>query len=72
MDANILSIGAYACPGKLFATTTVTICLRAIASEFDVSFAPGETGEVFDSMAQDTFTTTLPPLQLLFTPRQSK
>jgi hypothetical protein len=40
-----------------------------IAQNFDVSFAPGETGQEFDSEMLDTFTVTLPPLQLQFTPR---
>jgi hypothetical protein len=40
-----------------------------IAQSFDVSFAPGETGHTFDHEMLDTFTVTLPPLQLQFTPR---
>jgi hypothetical protein len=40
-----------------------------IAQKFDVSFAPGETGETFDNEMLDTFTVTLPPLQLQMTPR---
>lgn len=49
---------------------TVRIALSSIVQEFDVSFAPGETGEKFDKEAMDTFTTTLPPLFLQFTPRK--
>ena len=49
---------------------TLRIALSNIAQQFDISFAPGETGEKFDKGAMDTFTTTLPPLFLQFTPRQ--
>ncbi|KAF2450629.1 hypothetical protein P171DRAFT_426956 [Karstenula rhodostoma CBS 690.94] len=41
----------------------------AIAQNLDVAFAPGETGEAFEKEFLDTFTVTLPPLQLVFTPR---
>jgi hypothetical protein len=40
-----------------------------IAQNFDVSFAPGEDGVEFDNEILDTFTVTLPPLQLQFAPR---
>jgi hypothetical protein len=43
--------------------------LSMIAQNFDVSFAPGETGEAFDNEMLDTFTVTLPPLQLQFAAR---
>lgn len=48
---------------------TVRSALARIAQQYDVSFAPGETGEDFDLKARDTFKTTLAPLQLQFTPR---
>ncbi|KAF2185244.1 cytochrome P450 [Zopfia rhizophila CBS 207.26] len=63
------SLGAYSCPGKNLAQLSLRISISSIAQNFDVSFAPGETGENFDKEALDTFTTTLPPLQLQFTPR---
>lgn len=40
-----------------------------IVRYFEVGFAPGETGEAFEHEALDTFTVTLPPLLLQFTPR---
>jgi hypothetical protein len=43
-----------------------------IAQNFDVEFAPGETGEAFENEILDTFTVTLPPLQLKFNPRQGR
>lgn len=46
------------------------IALSRIAQEFDISFAPGETGEKFDKEAEDVVTTNLPPLMLQFTPRK--
>jgi hypothetical protein len=40
-----------------------------IAQNFDVGFAPGEDGVNFEKEILDTFTVTLPPLKLQFTPR---
>ncbi|KAK6954544.1 hypothetical protein Daesc_004511 [Daldinia eschscholtzii] len=40
------------------------------AQHFDVAFAAGETGEMFDKEAQDIFTTSLKPLVLQFSPRK--
>lgn len=65
------SIGAYSCPGKNLALMSLRISLSMIAQNFDVSFAPGETGEAFEKEIMDTFTVTLPALQLRFTPRTS-
>lgn len=45
--------------------------IARIASEFDISFAPGETGEAFDRDAKDTFTFTVGPLMLKFQPREA-
>lgn len=44
--------------------------LRRIASEFDISFAPGEDGREFDTAAKDTFTLAVPPLFLVFKKRE--
>lgn len=49
---------------------SLRISLSMVAQNFDVSFAPGETGEAFENEILDTFTVTLPPLQLRFTPRK--
>ena len=64
-------IGAYSCPGKNLAHMSLRISLSMIAQNFDVSFASGETGEEFEKEILDTFTVTLPSLQLRFTPRTS-
>jgi len=66
------SIGAYSCPGKNLAMMSLRITISHIALLYDVDFAPGETGEKFDEEVLDTFTTTLAPLQLVFTPRERK
>jgi len=65
------SLGAYSCPGKNLAQMSLRISLSMIAQNFDVSFAPGENGEAFEKEIMDTFTVTLPALQLRFTPRKS-
>jgi len=62
-------LGAYACPGKNLAQLSLRTSLSMIAQNFDVAFAPGEDGVTFDNEMLDTFTVTLPPLQLQFTPR---
>ncbi len=71
---NVLtsSTGAYSCPGKNLALMVLRSAVSRIALQFDIAFAPGETGQDFDLKAMDTFTTTLPPLRLQFSPRQSK
>jgi hypothetical protein len=43
--------------------------LSRIALNFDLAFAPGETGEVFDKGVKDTFTFTVRDLQVVFTKR---
>lgn len=64
------TLGAYQCPGKNLAFLSLRIALARTLREFDVAFAPGETGEAFDRDAKDTFTTTLPPMMLQFTKRK--
>jgi hypothetical protein len=68
-DANIFA-GAYGCPGKNLAQLSLRTSVSMIAQNFDVSFAPGEDGKEFENQILDTFTVTLPPLQLVFTPRR--
>ncbi|KAL1592404.1 hypothetical protein SLS59_009757 [Nothophoma quercina] len=64
------SLGAYSCPGKNLAQLSLRVALSTIVQNFDITFAPGETGEAFDKEMLDTFTVTLPPLQLQFSPRE--
>jgi cytochrome P450 len=64
--------GAYSCPGKNLALLSLRTSLSMIAQNFDVSFAPGEDGVHFDNEMLDTFTVTLPPLQLQFNPRANR
>ncbi|KAI1414401.1 monooxygenase [Hypoxylon sp. FL1857] len=64
------TIGAYSCVGKHLAMTSLRIAISTIAQHFDVSFAVGESGKEFDEGAMDTFTTSLKPLMLKFSPRK--
>ncbi|KAI1481739.1 cytochrome P450 [Daldinia eschscholtzii] len=64
------SHGTYGCIGKHLAMMTLRIALSRIVQHFDVAFAAGETGEMFDKGAQDIFTTSLKPLVLQFSPRK--
>lgn len=63
-------LGLHSCPGKNLALMSLRISLSKIALHFDMSFAPGEDGVNFDDAALETFTTTLPPLQLQFSKRK--
>ncbi|KAI5857444.1 putative benzoate 4-monooxygenase cytochrome P450 [Durotheca rogersii] len=62
-------LGPTACPGKNLAMMALRIAISRIAQSFDISFAPGETGEEFDTEELESFITKLPPLKLRFLPR---
>ncbi|KAL4985338.1 cytochrome P450 [Aspergillus falconensis] len=62
-------VGRYGCVGKQLALTETRVVIAHIALEFNLTFAPGETGEAFDRDAKDTFTFTVGPLMLDFRPR---
>ncbi|KAI4602498.1 hypothetical protein KJ359_009742 [Pestalotiopsis sp. 9143b] len=70
-DAPFLpfQLGLHSCPGKNLALMSLRIALSKVALNFDMSFAPGEDGANFDDAALETFTTTLPSLQLQFSKR---
>lgn len=63
------SLGEYGCPGKHLANMSLRIAISAIVQNFEVSFGLGEDGRKFEEETLDTFTVTLPPLQLKFEPR---
>jgi cytochrome P450 len=62
--------GSYSCIGKSTALMELRSVLAGIAMKFDIAFAPGETGEVFDTKGKDYFVYQLPELRLVFTPRK--
>ena len=61
----------HACAGKNLAYLTMRTAISAIVQNFDITFAPGETGEKFDGDYLGQFVMMLRPLQLVFTPRSS-
>ncbi|KAL4791151.1 cytochrome P450 [Aspergillus venezuelensis] len=61
--------GPYVCPGKKLALMSLRISISKLAQLYDISFAPGETGKLFETKTLDTFTTTLPPLNVQFVHR---
>ncbi|PIG82069.1 cytochrome P450 [Aspergillus arachidicola] len=63
------SLGIYGCVGKNLAMLSLRVAISTLAQRYDIRFAPGETGEAFWNDALDTFTTCLPPLQVVFHPR---
>ncbi|KAL4738341.1 cytochrome P450 [Aspergillus similis] len=64
-------LGRYGCVGKQLALMEMRLVIARIALEFDLAFAPGETGEAFDRDAKDTFTVNVGPLMLDFKPRSA-
>ncbi|CBF80338.1 protein CYP671A1 [Aspergillus nidulans FGSC A4] len=64
-------LGRYGCVGKQLALMEMRLVIARIAMEFDLAFAPGETGEAFDRDAKDTFTFNIGPLMLDFKPRSA-
>lgn len=46
------------------------MAIWSIATNFDISLAPGEDGRSFDEDAKDTFTMAVPPLHLIFSKRK--
>lgn len=63
-------LGPYSCPGNNLAMLSLRISVSTLAQQYDIAFAPGETGERFEKETLDTFTTTLPPLNLRFSKRE--
>ncbi|KAE8154452.1 cytochrome P450 [Aspergillus avenaceus] len=63
------SFGPYSCPGKNLALLMLRMTVSILVQEYDIAFAPGETGEAFEKGTLDTFTTTLPPVQVQFQKR---
>lgn len=49
---------------------SMRITISNIVQQFDIAFAPGETGKEFVTDRKDVFTTVLPLLQLQFTLRK--
>ncbi|KAH7382175.1 cytochrome P450 [Pyrenochaeta sp. MPI-SDFR-AT-0127] len=64
-------MGMHACVGKNLAYLTLRTALTAIVLNFDITFAPGETGDEFDGNYLSSLMMTLRPLQLIFTPRSA-
>ncbi|KAL4952094.1 cytochrome P450 [Aspergillus filifer] len=63
-------LGRYGCVGKQLALMEMRLVLARMVWEFDITFAPCETGEAFDRDVQDTFTFTVGPLMLQFQVRE--
>jgi cytochrome P450 len=59
----------HACAGKSLAYMTLRTAISALVQNFDIDFAPDETGEKFDGDFLASFMMVLRPLNLIFTPR---
>ncbi|KAL7811419.1 cytochrome P450 [Trichoderma gracile] len=60
--------GQWACPGRNLALMEMRMVLSCIALQYNMSLAYSEAAKRFDSDVMDTFTLTLPPLHIVFTP----
>lgn len=63
------NLGSYSCIGRVLALMELRSALSRIALNFDLAFAPGETGEVFNREVLDTFTLTVKDLWVVFRKR---
>jgi hypothetical protein len=61
--------GSYSCIGRVLALMELRSALSRIALNFDLAFASGETGEVFEREVKDTFTLTVRDLYVVFSKR---
>lgn len=61
--------GQWACPGRNLAMMEIRMVISRIALEYNIAIAEEDLGERFDKEAKDTFTLTLPPLRLVFSPK---
>ncbi|KAK5627603.1 hypothetical protein RRF57_003318 [Xylaria bambusicola] len=66
------SQGRYACIGRNLALNELRAVISKAVLEFDISFAPGETGRALLEDSKDIFTMSLAKLELCFTKRSSK
>jgi cytochrome P450 family 628 len=58
--------GAYGCAGKQLALMEVLLVMTQLVREFDISFAPQETGEKLVKEMKDHFNVSLEPFYLGF------
>ncbi|GAP88827.1 putative cytochrome P450 [Rosellinia necatrix] len=63
------SLGRYACIGRNLALNELRAVISKSVLEFDITFAPGETGRTLLEESKDIFTMSLARLELSFTKR---
>ncbi|KAF2875193.1 putative cytochrome P450 [Massariosphaeria phaeospora] len=63
------SSGPYGCIGRPLALLNVRTTLARIVTSFDISFAPGESGDNFEGKAREKFTIGFGDLMISFRPR---
>lgn len=61
--------GQWACPGRNFAMMEIRMVISRIALQYTIAIAEEDLGKRFDKEVKDTFTLTLPPLRLVFSPK---
>ncbi|KAH8828634.1 cytochrome P450 [Flagelloscypha sp. PMI_526] len=67
---NPFSRGAYACVGKHAAWMELRIALSKLVLNFDFAFETAEGAEYFEKNQMDTFTLTVPPLNMVLKQRK--
>ncbi|KAI8626135.1 cytochrome P450 monooxygenase-like protein [Xylariaceae sp. FL1651] len=63
------SLGRFSCIGKNLALNELRTVISKTVLEFDIAFAPGETGQTLLEESKDIFTMALAKLELRFTSR---
>ncbi|KAI1348665.1 cytochrome P450 monooxygenase-like protein [Xylaria sp. FL0043] len=66
------SQGRFACIGRNLALNELRVVISKAVLEFDISFAPGETGRTLLEDSKDIFTMSLAKLELSFTKRSQQ
>ncbi|KAI1123217.1 cytochrome P450 [Nemania abortiva] len=68
----VFSLGRYACIGRNLALNELRVVISKSVLEFDIDFAPGETGRALLEESKDIFTMSLAKLELRFTKRSKR
>ncbi|KAF2454093.1 cytochrome P450 [Lineolata rhizophorae] len=63
------NVGQHNCVGQRFAMIEMRVLVANLIRQFDVTFAPGEDGNTIVNGVKDGFTTKIPDMNIVFTPR---
>lgn len=64
-------MGAFGCVGKALAYMEIRVVLAKLVTQFDIAFAPKETGQNLIEKTEDHFTLNLGDMFITATPRKA-